>query len=189
MVCLQVFFLLLLLSMWVLFSLFFSNLYFYLFDSLFPLLHLAVLFYTYSCCVPGLILDSVVFVYFPSLFLLSSLESHISLSSFSIRNSCPLSHHHRYCTNCLFSFNHFLVNFLYTHTWGWQKCSWYFSLFPHCLILSVLPFHFTCYYWFGVLVEGTFPSSATSHNSCLQPKAPRFLQWNRQQGYRNRAGK
>lgn len=31
-------------------------------DSLFPLLHLPVLFYTYSCCVPYLILDSVVFV-------------------------------------------------------------------------------------------------------------------------------
>lgn len=107
-VCLQIFFLLLLLSMWSLFSLFFSNPSFYLSDSLFPLLHLPVLFYTYSCCVPCFILDSVVFVCFPSLFLLSSLESYISFSSFSVTNSCPLfmssSLHHRYCTNFLFFF-------------------------------------------------------------------------------------
>lgn len=121
-VFLQIFFLLLLLSVWVLFSLFFSNPYFYLSDSLFPLLHSPVL---YSCCVPYFILDSVVFVYFPSLFLYSSLGSHISLSSFSIRNSCPLSHHHGYCTNFLYFFNCFLVNFLYTRSWVWQKCWWY----------------------------------------------------------------
>lgn len=124
------FFLLLLLSMWVLFSLFFLNPYFYLLDSLFLLLYLAVLFYTYSCWVPYFILDSVVFVYFPSLFLVSSLESHISLSCFSIRNSCPLSHHqcHRHCTNFWFFFNHFFVNFLYTHTWDWHSVL--FSLLP-----------------------------------------------------------
>lgn len=107
------------------YCLFFSNPYFYLSDSLFPLLHLPVLFYTYSCCVPYFILDSVVFVYFPSLFLFNSLESHISLSTFSIRNRCPFSHHHRYCTNFLFFFYCFLANFLYTHSWGSQKCSWY----------------------------------------------------------------
>lgn len=112
----QIFFLLLLLSVWVLFSLFFSNPYFYLSDSLFPLLHLPVLFYTYSCCVAYFILDSVVFVYFPSLFLFGSLGSHISLSSLPIRNSCPLSHHHRYCKNFLYFFNCFLVNFLYTRS-------------------------------------------------------------------------
>lgn len=100
--------------MWVLFSLFFSNPYLCLSDSLFPLLHLAVLFYTYPCCVPYFILDSLMLVYFPSLFLLSSPESRISLSSFSIRNSCPLSHHHRHCKILFFFFNCFLVNFLLT---------------------------------------------------------------------------
>lgn len=124
-VCLQIFFLLLQLSMWVLFSLFFSNPHFYLSDSLFPWLHLPVMVYTYSCCVPYFILGSIVFVHFPSLFLFSSLESHISLSSFSIRNSCSLSHHHRYCTNLLFFFIHFLVKFLYTRSYGWQKYLWF----------------------------------------------------------------
>lgn len=117
-----------------------------------------------------------------SIFVLTqfSKESYISFSSFSIRNNCPLCHRHRCHTNFLF----FLQSFswqLYVHfdSWGWQKYLWS----PTCLSSPIA--WYPVFYLFTSPNETLLlnlgvswsnlpflvPSSATSHNSGLSPKA------------------
>lgn len=131
--------------------------------ALFPLLHLPVLCYTSPCYVPVCISYSIVFVYFPSLFLLCSPKSHTFLSflfpsGIIVPSAIVIDTTQLSC----FSLNLFLDNFLYTNSWGWQKCLWspLVSLPPLsdtlCFISPVRQRR--CYYWIWVLVEGIFLS-------------------------------